>query len=294
MKSLINLVLLNLFFAGSAFGADSIREPAVSGMFYPSSPKELKQYIAGQLKGVSLPEIKGDVLGIIVPHAGYVYSAPVAAWGYKLAEGKAYDTVVLIGVSHRATFDGASVGNFDALRTPLGDVPVDREIAGKLLKNEKLFHFYELADRPEHSLEVQLPFLQCVLKDFRVVPVLIGDFSLETARALAEELVKATEGRKVLFVASTDLSHYHTYEEAVLKDKATVQSIQKMNAEDFCKSVARGESELCGHSAVLTMMLIAGKLNAGEIKLLKYANSGDVPEREKGRVVGYAAMAVIR
>jgi AmmeMemoRadiSam system protein B/AmmeMemoRadiSam system protein A len=276
------------------FGAASaeVREPAVAGAFYPGTQKKLAVDIEGYLKQVEGDPLKGRLVGLVVPHAGYQYSAPVAAWAYKQLEGRHYDTVVLFGPSHRDRFRGVSIGDYAAYKTPLGEVPVDRELARRLIESSELIRFRPSAHRREHSLEVQVPFLHTALRDFRILPIVTGDFSLETFKEVVRLLAELTADRDVLWIASTDLSHYLPYDTACLVDKRTISGIMQMSPEEFYEAARKGQCDLCGKGSVvmLKLALAGGKGVRGE--LLKYANSGDTAG-SKQAVVGYAAIAFL-
>lgn len=272
--------------------AENVRKPAVSGSFYPSKASELREMIKGFLDKATKEKIKGELIALIVPHAGFVFSGQVAAHSYKQLEGRDFDTIILIGDSHRTRFSGASIGNYSYYRTPLGDVPVDKTLVKRLIKENQSLDFYPQAHRWEHSLEVQLPFLQTVLKDFKIVPIIIGERSLEICKILGDALIKHTKDRDVLFIASTDLSHFHPYDRAVEIDERTISAMERLDAEELFHGLEEGRYKLCGGAATVTTILVAQGLGAKQAKLLKYANSGDVPFGDKSRVVGYAAMAI--
>ncbi len=272
--------------------AEDIREPAVAGTFYPARAQDLKKMVNGFLEQVNPMELNGELIALVVPHAGFVFSGYVAAHSYRQLEGKEFDTIILIGDSHRVRFPGVSIGNYSAYRTPLGDVKVDRILAERLINENEKIRFLPQAHKREHSLEVQLPFLQTVLKDFKIVPIIMGERSLETCKILRDALIEHTKGKNVLFIASTDLSHFHPYEKAIEIDRRAILAMGKLDGELLFEGLQRGEYELCGGAATVTTMLIAEKLGADQVTLLKYANSGDVPFGDKSRVVGYAAMAI--
>ena len=272
--------------------AEDVRKPAVSGSFYPSRASELREMVKGFLDKAPKEEIEGKLIALVVPHAGFLYSGQVAAYSYKQLEGRDFDTVILIGDSHRIRFHGVSIGNYSAYRTPLGDIMVDKTLAERLIKESEKIDFHPQAHKVEHSLEVQLPFLQAVLKDFKIVPIIMGERSLETCKILGDALIKHTKDKNVLFIASTDLSHFHPYDRAVEIDKRAIWAMEKLDGRLLFQGLEDKKYELCGRAATVTTMLVAEKLGAEEVKLLKYANSGDVPFGDKSRVVGYAAMAI--
>ena len=275
-----------------------IQKPVVAGSFYPAESILLSGLVMNYLNDARPETVSGDIIALISPHAGYVYSGPVAAYGYKAISGRRYDTVVIIGISHHAIFDGVAYLDKDFYRTPLGDVPIDLEFTRKLARAEKdTLCKNPQAYEEEHSAEVEIPFLQMSLKDFKIVVLLMGgpgpDYA--TSVKLARGLVKVIKesGKKVLIVASSDLSHYYEYNDAIAKDRVTLSELLNFDALRFADAVSARECELCG-SAPVTTALIAGKdLGADKIQILKYANSGDTAG-DKSRVVGYASAVIYK
>lgn len=266
-----------------------IREPAVSGMFYPDRPEILSRDVKKYLENVKREKIDGEVIALVSPHAGYMYSGQVAAHAYKLIEGKTFDSIVVLAPSHRVDFKGASLYDRGGYRTPLGVVPIDVELSKKMMERWKRIQFLPEAHAQEHSLEVQIPFLQVVLKSFKLIPIVMEPhWSWETCRLLAQAIADTVRGRNVLLIASSDLSHFHPYEKAVQLDKIVLQHIDRFDAEGLNRDLKEGRCEACGGGPVITMMLAAKALGATRGKVLKYLNSGDVMG-DRSRVVGYAA-----
>jgi len=276
------------------------RSPAVAGQFYPGNPTELRAEVAQCLERAQGAVERGRLVSIIVPHAGYSYSAPVAAHAYRQLQGKHFDTVVVIGPSHYMPFPGVALSGADKWDTPLGPVPLDRRACDALMKADKSAQVLDAAHTPEHSIEVQLPFLQTVLKDFKLVPLLMTDFSEANCSALARALAQWAKGRSVLLVASSDMSHYPSYADANRVDGETLKAIQSLDAKAVAaaaaKSLARGIPNLatclCGEGPVKTVLMASRLLGADRAKLLRYANSGDVAGSPRERVVGYCAVAI--
>jgi AmmeMemoRadiSam system protein B len=285
---ILSLILLVLPLTASSDSA--IRRAAVDGSFYPRDPEELASLIKNYLGAASSPARSANIIGMIVPHAGYVYSGQVAAYAYRTIIGRDFDTVVLMGPSHRARFHGASAGDFTAYETPLGKVEVDKLFVGKLIEENADIGFHPEAHAEEHCIEVQLPFLKSVLEDFKIVPILFGDRSVETCQSVARSLLNAADGNNVLFIASSDLSHFHSYRKATKMDHAAIDGILALRGGAFLQEVNSGTYELCGASAVATLMIMAGTRGEVESKLLYYANSGDTPQGSRSSVVGYAAV----
>jgi AmmeMemoRadiSam system protein B/AmmeMemoRadiSam system protein A len=241
------------------------------------------------LENAKKEKVDGEIVALVSPHAGYMYSGQVAAYAYKLIEGKSFDTVVVVGPSHRFPFKGASLWDRGGFRTPLGVVPVDDELSKKLMEKRKEIRFIPEAHNQENSLELQIPFLQTVLKSFKLVPIAMEpDWSWETCQYLASAIAEAVKGKRVLLVASTDLSHFYTYNIAVELDKIFLNHIERFDVEGLNRDLKNNRTEACGGGPVVTIMLAAKMLGANHGKVLKYANSGDVTG-DRSRVVGYAA-----
>jgi hypothetical protein len=265
-----------------------VRQPAVAGSFYPGDKGQLEYQLNKLLLNAPSNLVKGDIVALVVPHAGYPYSGQVAAYGYKQLLGKNFDTVILIGASHRMGFGEIAVPDYDSFETPLGKVPVDLDFVRKLKKISGKVVIDNKPHRDEHALEVQLPFLQTVLKDFKIVPVLFGSISLANCQELAYALSFLIQDN-TLIIASSDLSHYYSYDMANKMDNKGNELIVKGDLEGYIKALSAGDAEACGAPAVITTMLMAPALGANKVEILKYANSGDVTE-DKTRVVGYASI----
>jgi len=285
-----------------AIAKERIRRPAVAGSFYPNNREELGKTVDTYVLNVKQKQITGRILGLISPHAGYVFSGQGAAHSYKQIKDRDYDTVIIIGPSHRVYLKGASVGKWDAYATPLGKVTVNKEIVNDLLSMGDPFHFVEEAHIREHSVETQIPFLQRVLKNFDIVPVVMGVPSLTDCERISKALSKAVGKRNVLFVASSDMSHFPDYVNANKVDRKTLSLIEKFDpqlvfsseAESLREGIPNLSTTLCGLSSIVTVMMTVKHLGGDAVKILHYANSGDVAIRglqEKRRVVGYGAVA---
>lgn len=278
-----------------AFAADStIRYPFVSGEFYPSNSKELSRIIDGFLSKVPRqPKIQGQIKILILPHAGYVYSGQTAAYGYQLIEGADYDTVILIGPYHRAFFHGVSIWKSGLWKTPLGEVPVDSDLAGILFKENAGFQFTQNAHSAEHSLEVQLPFLQKVLKKFKIVPLLINDPSPENIKLLAESIYKNIQGKKVLIIASSDMSHYYPEATAREMDYRTLELLKGQDSLGLAHAMDARTGELCGQAAVMTALEISRLMRNTTLHVLNYTTTAD-STGDRTEVVGYGASVIFK
>lgn len=281
-----------------------VRKATGAGQWYPADPQKLADMVDGFLKQVKLENVPAaKPIAIIVPHAGYIYSGQVAAYAYKKIEGVKYDTVVVIGDTHtgRGRSDIAVYAK-GAFETPLGVIPIDEEVAQALVDSSEKIEFERNAFVGEHPVENQLPFLQRVCEGLRIVPIVINRPTLENAQLLSEALVKALRGKEPLIIGSTDLSHYHPYEEARRIDEIALRAIVSLGPKrvlDSPQECARAgipnvEITMCSQGAVLTTILTAKALGANRAMVLKYANSGDTPYGGRDRVVGYGAVMIWR
>ena len=276
---------------------DNVRKPAVANLFYPGDKMNLKKLINSFFMNVPPEETdffkKNNIenpLGFIVPHAGYFYSGQVAAYAYSTVKQKAIDTVILIGPSHRHIFEGFALTHFGTFSTPLGEISVDKSFNESLIqKAPKSFHYLDTAHIEEHSLEVQLPFLQSVMiNNFQIVPILMGNQTMDTAAAGAQALSEMLSKyeKSFLFVISTDLSHYLPDELAREIDEKYIELVEKGDARRLMKSVDAGDTKACGAGPTATFLETAKLLNRTDRRIQIYKNSGDA-SGEKDRVVGY-------
>jgi len=277
--------------------APRVREPAVAGLFYPADPAVLSRTIDQLLAAAPTEAPPGELRALICPHAGYEFSGPVAATAFRLLAGRSYETVVVMGPSHYAALRAGSVTDAAIFRTPLGDVPVSPKAAAlaglapfALEPNCRVERpdWAEGRPRParetagtwEHSVEVEVPFLQKTLTGFKLLPVVCGEFDEEqAARALRRILDDRT-----LIVVSSDLSHYNPYATARRLDQETVNEICRLNPDRI------GDSDACGHTPIRVLLVLA-KLQGWQARVLDLRNSGDITGNKAKGVVGYAAVA---
>lgn len=274
----------------------SIRPPAVAGSWYPGQPERLQREVEQYLGRVGRTP-RGDVRAVIAPHAGLMYSGPVAAYSYRAVAGRPYDVAVLVGPSHFVGFDGVSVWPTGAFDTPLGPMPIDEALAAALESASPIIHPYAAAHAREHSLEMQLPFLCRVLPDVPIVPLVMGYQDRDTILALADALARAVAGRRALLVASTDLSHYFSARQAAALDGRVIECVRLFDADALLAEFERypegerGRFVACGGGPAISVMRAARALGATDSAVLKYADSGDV-SGDKSAVVGYLAAAL--
>ena len=281
-----------------AAGPPTVRVAGVAGSFYPAEPKTLSAMIDDLVARASLPEIKDPILAVVAPHAGYPFSGPVAAYTYAALKGRKFSRVVVIAPSHFEAFDFTSVYEGDGYATPLGTIPVDKTFTQQLARMSGTIQLSSrghlaTAEGSEHALEVELPFLQRVLGNFQLVPVVMGDQSYESSRALGVALAKLIHGDDTLIVASSDLSHYHPYDEAVKIDHKTLNALEQWDYFSMSMNFQTRNWEACGGAPIIAAMIAAERMGANHAYLLKYANSGDTAG-DHTRVVGYAAVALVK
>ncbi len=273
--------------------AEKIRESVIAGTWYPNDPALLKEELVRYLERAKPPRLEGELTGLVVPHAGYLYSGRVAAWSYRLLLENQFDRVLVLAPSHHAGFAGASIYNRGGYRTPLGIVPLDRELIDELYKHADIIRYIPQADSMEHSLEIQLPFLQIVLSAFNLTPVIMGTQRYEFCLKLAQAIAEACSRKRILIMASSDLSHYYPYDEARRLDGVCLDRLNALDPEGLAEDVENQRTQACGAGPLITLMLAAKKLGADRGIVLNYANSGDVTGDRSG-VVGYAAAAIYR
>lgn len=270
--------------------ASGVRQSIIAGQWYPGHPSSLRQTIDDFLNNVELQPAKGKLMGLIVPHAGYSYSGQVAAYAYKQLQYnmRPFDLVVVISPLHRMPLGEFAITQATHYETPLGLVPLDTEAVDDL---DKAVSLNRTRFDDEHSLEIQLPFLQVVLGEFKLLPVMMGSQDIASCQKLAVALSDLLGNRSTLMVASTDLSHFYAYDRAVQIDQDTLAYIANLDPEGLAQALQTHKAEACGGGPVVTTLLAARTLGADRVQVLKYANSGDVTGDRRG-VVGYAAGAI--
>jgi hypothetical protein len=271
-----------------------LRKAAVAGSWYPSDPDRLRHEVDTHLAGVdTAPDIAPTA--VVAPHAGLLYSGPIAAHAYQAVQGSGYDVAVLVGPSHFVGFDGVSVYAHGAFATPLGPAVIDEAIAGRFLSAApRIVVEYPRAHEREHSLEMQLPFIRCLLPDTPIVPLVMGFQTRETIVTLARVLAETLAGTRALMIASTDLSHYFDAVRAAELDARVVGHVGRFDWEGLLDEMERypeherGRFVACGGGPAVSVMHAARALGATRAAVLKRADSGDV-SGDKAQVVGYMA-----
>ncbi|MDD5311624.1 MAG: AmmeMemoRadiSam system protein B [Dehalococcoidia bacterium] len=265
-----------------------IRNAAVAGQFYPAWPDELREMI----KYFSPEDVtKADAVGAVCPHAGYVYSGPVA--GAVISRIKLTDTVIILGPNHRGMGKPFSIMKEGSWKTPLGEVKVDTGLAQAILKASGNIEEDSLAHRYEHSLEVQVPFLQYFKPDVQIVPIVLSLANPEVYREIGRAIAasqKAT-GIDAVILASSDMTHYEPHESAKAKDKQAIEAILNLDADQLVKRIAKYDISMCGYAPVVALITAAVELGAGKTELVKYQTSGDT-SGDFSSVVGYAGIII--
>ena len=268
----------------------TIREPAVAGMFYPASESKLKDEVQFLLDTYKPENIFKDVAGIVSPHAGYIYSGRTAAYAFNAAAQKNYKTVVIISPSHREYFPGISIYSGDAYRTPLGVVPVNKDMRDRLSRNSKFIFPGINGHRGEHAVEVQIPFLQLLFQEFSILPVVMGDQNRICINELAVRLAEVID-EDTLIVASSDLSHFHNKAHADDLDSVVENHIKNFTYEELQSDLESGKCEACGGGAIITMMKTSDMRMKKKSSVLSRSDSGNV-SGDNSEVVGYLSAAV--
>jgi AmmeMemoRadiSam system protein B len=279
-----------------AFRSENARRSVYAGSWYPGTKESLTRAVDEYLADVDQPLVAGELLGLISPHAGYDFSGRTAAYAYYQLQGRQVDTVVLLGPSHRAWVGDSAISNESAYETPLGLVPLDRAFIDDLAGRSSL---RPVEGDVEHSLEIQIPFLQRQLGEFRLVPIMMSASDPVIAQQLAAGLAdvirrRADDGKRTLLVASSDLHHIKNYDEVVRRDQAVVDAVNAYDLLRLRSLLMDPGCTVCGWMPILTVLHAAKGLGADNVKVLHHTNSGDVTgQRWPGQyTVGYMAAAV--
>ena len=267
-----------------------IRHQQVAGYFYPAEKDKLQKDIALMLQAAKPEKSFNKIFGIVSPHAGYIYSGNTAAYAYKLLKDKSYKTVIVISPSHAEYFPGISIYDGEAYETPLGLVEIDQQMVDKLVENSKIIFRGIQGHRKEHALEVQIPFLQSVLSEFKLVPIVMGDQSKMFVDELAERISKIVDD-ETLVVASSDLSHFYSSVEADRLDSVVEKRINDFDFNQLLLDLDDHECEACGGGPIVVMMKAASLKSITNSAVINRSDSGDITG-DKSEVVGYLSAVV--
>ena len=267
-----------------------VRRAAVAGSWYPGEPDALAREVDRYLHaaGAAPP---GHPLAIIAPHAGLMYSGPIAAYAYNLLRGRDIDVAVLVGPSHYVGFEGVAIVERGAFDTPFGPVPISEHTAAAVAMGSRLIASHPTAHVREHSLEMQLPFLKRVVPNVEIVPLVMGYQRRDTAVALGDAIAAAVKGRRAVIIASTDLSHYQNAVTAAKLDGRVIQQVLRFDPDGLMSLLETFPEHACGGGPTVAVMRAAKLLGATDARVLKYGDSGDV-SGDKDAVVGYLAAAM--
>ena len=274
-----------------------IRPSPIAGRWYTSDPKKLAASIDAYINAAKLPPIEGEIIGLVAPHAGHMYSGPVAGYAFAAVRGLKPELVAVISPMHHPYYEPLLTTSHQAYGTPLGPLLIDQEAMGVLnshLSESLGFSLTPIRRDPEHSLEIELPFLQRAIESkFRLLPVMVRDQSARVTRALGQALAKALQGKPALLVASTDLSHFYTQEIAKTLDTEMLHKIENFDPQGVLDIEEQGKGFACGKGAVAAVLWAAKELGADKVQVLHHATSGDVTG-DLSQVVGYGAAVIIR
>jgi MEMO1 family protein len=278
-----------------------VRRAAVAGTWYPGTRDALARAVDSHLDAASrgsadVPDARSGPIALIAPHAGLMYSGPVAAYAYQLVRGSAYDAIVLVGPSHFVGFEGVSIWPRGAWETPFGAVAVAEDLANALIEASPIVQERPAAHAREHSLEMQMPFVARLLPGVPVVPMVMGHQTRATSEALGDALARILEPsaagprRTVLLIASSDLSHFNDSRTAAAMDGVVTECVESFNPDALMDALEREPTHACGGGPMVAVLRAARRLGATRARVLRYADSGDV-SGDKASVVGYMAAA---
>jgi len=274
-----------------------LRPSPIAGQWYPGNPERLASSVDGYLKAAELPDISGEIVAVIAPHAGHVYSGPVAGHAFAAVRGQSPDLVAVISPMHQPYYQPLLTSAHQAYQTPLGSIPIDKEAVDQLdrsLQASLGFGLTAVRADGEHSLEIELPFLQQALTGgFSLLPVMVRDQTQSVLQSLGQALAQTIENRRALMVASTDLSHFYPQKVANQLDQEMLRRIADFDPVSVLLAEEQGKAFACGRGAVAAVLWAARDLGADTVTIVNYATSGDV-SGDYGQVVGYGAAVITR
>lgn len=272
-----------------------LRRAAVAGSWYPSAPAHLRADVEDHLRRADelapRADAQGELVGLVSPHAGLMYSGPVAAYGYRLLRSRPFDLVVLVGPSHFVPFTGVSIWPRGAFDTPLGPIRIDESAAEQLIDTCDVVRTMPEAHGREHSLEMQLPFLALLTHETPILPLVMGQQTRETAFRLGDALAALAGSRRALLIASSDLTHFLDARTAARLDAVVVREVEALDANGLMAALEKRPDHACGGGPIVSVLRAASALGAAKGEALRYADSGDV-SGDKSSVVGYLSAAI--
>jgi AmmeMemoRadiSam system protein B len=273
----------------------TVRPSPIAGSWYPGTEKELRSQVSEFLKLATPPQVPGELLGLISPHAGYIYSGPTAAYSYRLVQGKSYDTVVIASPLHEYLPYPFLTTAHESYATPLGEVPVATDLIEKMIATMGKSigsNLIAVANDREHSLEIQLPFLQVALASpFRLLPLMVRENNAMSLKTFGETLASVVQGQNVLLVASTDLSHFYSEKQAEKLDEHMMKQFAAFSPEGVLQAEAEQSGFACGSGAVAVILWATRALGGRQVTLLHHSTSADTTH-DNSNVVGYGAAAI--
>jgi AmmeMemoRadiSam system protein B len=273
------------------------RPSPIAGRWYPGDALELTSSVDAYIDAAQLPEIKGEVVAVMAPHAGHVYSGPVAGYAFGAVRGMQADLVAVVSPMHQPYSQPLLTSAHQAYQTPLGSIEIDQAAVAELnkeLEQELGFGLTPVRNDMEHSLEIELPFLQRVLmKEFRLLPVMVRDQSARVGEALGRALADVLADKTALLVASTDLSHFYDQDQARILDSEMLRQVEAFDPLGVLQAEEQGKGFACGRSALAAVLWAAKGLGANTVQVLKHATSGDITG-DYSEVVGYASAVITR
>jgi AmmeMemoRadiSam system protein B len=273
-----------------------IRPSPIAGRWYSGDPQELRNSIQGYLENAQIPALPGRILGLIAPHAGHLYSGPVAAYAFKAVTGFKPEVVAILSPLHQYFPYPLVTSAHKAYGTPLGTISIDGDLMAQVNQELKAELGYGLSPVPrdgEHSLEIELPFLQCTLDEgYKLLPIMMRDQTTQVAKSLGSVLSKVLSGKSVLLVASSDLSHYYSQQQARQLDSSILEQVEAFSPDGLFKVESEGRGQACGLAPIATVLWACRGLGADQVKVLHYATSGDVTG-DFSAVVGYGAAIIL-
>jgi AmmeMemoRadiSam system protein B len=274
-----------------------VRPSPIAGKWYEGDPDLLARTVDQYLEDAQLPELDGEVIAVVAPHAGHLYSGPVAGYAFAALRGRSPDIVAVIAPMHHPYLEPLITTHHDAYATPLGDIPVDKEALGELdvvLKSELGFGLVAIQHDPEHSLEIELPFLQRALSSrWKLLPIMVRAREPHVSERLGKALAHVLRDRNFVMVASTDLSHFYDQKTALIYDRSMLNQIESFNPEGAFDLERAGKGFACGLGAFTAVLWAARELGADTVKVLRHATSGNVTG-DYSSVVGYGAAAILK
>ena len=274
-----------------------LRPSPIAGQWYPGDPRKLASSVDDYIDNAEIPVIEGEVVAVMAPHAGHRYSGPVAGYAFSALRGLEPDTVAVVSPMHQPHPQPLLTSAYDAYQTPLGSIPIDRDAIDALdaaLLTELGFGLTPIQHDSEHSLEIELPFLQRALPgEFSLIPVMVRDQSARVARALGTALAEVLRNRNCILVASTDLSHFYTQPVAEKLDAEILRRVEAFDPDAVLRAEEEGKGFACGSGALAAVLWAAKEMGADSVEILNYATSGDITG-DLTQVVGYASAVITR